>query len=62
MVDEIEDDGAPGWDAIDAALKVVYPTQAPQHYGPVLRSLLGGEDPLDGISAYWNDAPLPHWR
>lgn len=62
MVDEIEDDGAPGWDAIDAALKAVYPTQAPQHYGPVLRSLLGGEDPLDGISVYWNDAPLPHWH
>lgn len=62
MVDEIEDDGAPGWEAIDAALKAVYPTQAPQHYGPVLRSLLGGEEPLDGISAYWNDAPLPHWH
>jgi hypothetical protein len=23
---------------------------------------LGGQDPLDGISVYWADAPVPHWH
>ena len=26
------------------------------------RYTLGGQDPLDGISVYWADAPVPHWH
>lgn len=51
------DEAAPGWDAIDEALKKVYGDKEPRHYGTILMSryALGGEDPLDGISIYDND-------
>ncbi|MGC4014230.1 MAG: suppressor of fused domain protein [Luteolibacter sp.] len=45
-------DAAPGWDAIDAELGRQYSSQAPLHWGTVLKHMLGGPDPLDGISAY----------
>lgn len=51
-----------GWDAINAALAALYPGQEPKHYGTVVSHTLGGNDPLDGISIYWNDAPQPHWH
>lgn len=46
------DDSTPGWDAIDAKLTEVYGTQEPPHWGTMLSYMLGGPDPLDGISAY----------
>ena len=46
------DDGAPGWDAIDAALSNIYGRQKPGHWGASLPAVLGGPDPLDGLSAY----------
>lgn len=49
---ESQDDAAPGWDAIDARLGEVYGDQEPTHWGTVISYALGGEDPLDGISAY----------
>ncbi|SFS61966.1 hypothetical protein SAMN04488601_1012771 [Paenibacillus sp. 453mf] len=45
-------DQAPGWDAIDEALKPIYGDQEPKDYGTLLPYSLGGQDPLDGISAY----------
>jgi hypothetical protein len=45
-------DAAPGWDAIDARLREVYGTQEPKHWGTVIKHMLGGPDPIDGISAY----------
>jgi suppressor of fused-like protein len=52
-------DAAPGWDAIDSALRRLYPDVEPKHYGTVLKRVLGGPDPLDGISVY----PRPdHWH
>lgn len=56
------DEGSSGWDAINAALAVVYPAQEPQHFGATLPWTLGGRDPLDGVSVYWNQAPRPHWH
>ena len=50
---------APGWDAIDAALRKVYGAQVPRHWGTVIKYALGGPDPLDGLSAY--DAG-DHWH
>lgn len=62
--DEFEDsdeptrENSPGWDAIEAALKSIYPTQEPQHFGTLLSFTLGGQDPLTGISIYTHaDAP-----
>ncbi|WMJ71480.1 suppressor of fused domain protein [Stenotrophomonas sp. 24(2023)] len=54
--------GTPGWDAINAALAPLYAGQAPQHYGTAVPYTLGGQDPLDGISVYWADTPVPHWH
>jgi hypothetical protein len=49
-------DVAPGWEAIDSRLKEVYGSQEPRHWGTVVKAMLGGSDPLDGISAYESQA------
>ena len=50
---ENTDDSAPGWEAIDAEFNRIYPDQPnPLHYGTVIKYMLGGPDPLDGISVY----------
>lgn len=55
------DDAAPGWDAITSELKVVYGDQEPRHWGTAIKHMLGGPDPLDGISAYeCRDGGMPH--
>ena len=51
-----------GWDAIDAALAPIYGSRQPKHFGTVLPMMLGGKDPLQGISAYKNLEPLPHFH
>jgi suppressor of fused-like protein len=56
------DDEAPGWTAIDAALQRIYGDAKPQHWGTLIRWRLGGPDPLDGISAYRREDPVPHWH
>ena len=44
---------APGWQAIEAEFLRVYPGQSkPKHYGTLIKWVLGGNDPLDGISIY----------
>ncbi|WP_256843440.1 suppressor of fused domain protein, partial [Pseudomonas aeruginosa] len=62
MQDDHDDTDTPGWDAINAALSPLYAGQEPRHYGTALPYTLGGQDPLDGISVYWADAPVPHWH
>lgn len=56
------DDAAPGWEAIDARLASLYGDQQPAHMGTLLGYRLGGPDPLDGISAYRRELPVPHWH
>jgi suppressor of fused len=51
-----------GWNAIDAALFPIYGGREPKHYGVVLPAILGGKDPLQGISVYKNFEPLPHFH
>lgn len=51
-----------GWDAIDRALAPLYGEQEPRHYGTLIKHALGGPDPLDGISAYKREQPVPHWH
>ncbi|MEV0129149.1 suppressor of fused domain protein [Dactylosporangium sp. NPDC050688] len=53
---------APGWDAIDAALDRLYPGVEPKHYATLVKWSLGGPDPLDGISFYARESPVPHWH
>jgi Suppressor of fused protein (SUFU) len=45
-------DDAPGWEAIDKRLAEFYPGVDPEHFGTVIKYMLGGPDPLDGISRY----------
>mgnify|MGYP006953364231 CR=1 FL=1 len=49
---QFDEDEAVGWNAIDAALEVLYPNQEPRHYGSVIKYIIGGEDPIDGTSIY----------
>lgn len=57
----MSDDDSPGWGAIDAACERVHPGVEPMHWGTIVRWRLGGNDPLDGMSAYPVDDP-PHWH
>ncbi|ASZ11235.1 suppressor of fused domain protein [Chitinophaga pendula] len=62
--EKYQEEGAPGWDAIDAALLPIYGEQQPlTHWGTILKHMLGGEDPIDGISVYASEAGgSPHWH
>ncbi|MCL2701700.1 MAG: suppressor of fused domain protein [Phycisphaerae bacterium] len=51
-----------GWDAIDGALAPIYEAQVPRHWSTVKKFRQGGDDPLDGISAYGVDSARPHWH
>jgi suppressor of fused-like protein len=45
-------DESPGWAAIDAALREIYGDVEPHHYAAALPMAIGGNDPLQGVSAY----------
>ncbi|MGN7414039.1 suppressor of fused domain protein [Paenibacillus sp. SAF-068] len=51
-----------GWDAIDKAIEELYGEQEPKHYGTSIPYMLGGPDPLDGISVYAVNTPMSHWH
>jgi hypothetical protein len=53
---------AAGWDAIEAQMSKLYGAQEPKHYAAMLPYMLGGKDPLNGISAYKAELPYPHWH
>jgi len=55
-------EATPGWDAIDAALEKIYGKAEPLHYASVVKWMMGGPDPLDGVSVYKRDLPSPHWH
>lgn len=57
-----DDETTPGWEAISRACDRLYPGQEPKHYGTIIKWVLGGNDPLDGISAYKAPGPPPHWH
>jgi hypothetical protein len=51
-----------GWDAVNGALRPIYGEQEPGHYAPALPMILGGSEPLQGISVYRNADEQPHWH
>lgn len=59
---QFTEDDAVGWLSIDAELDKIYSNQEPQHFGPIIKYMLGGEDPLDGISVYESDAQELHYH
>ncbi len=59
----VDEDESPGWAAIDRALEPVYHGAEPHaHYGTVVPYMLGGNDPIHGISIYLRDEPVPHFH
>ncbi|MEV9641470.1 suppressor of fused domain protein [Mammaliicoccus sciuri] len=59
MTEEIN---ATGWDAIEEAVTKLYGEQEPKHYGTAISYMFGGQDPLDGLSAYKAETPSLHWH
>jgi len=57
-----EEANSAGWDAIEQAMSKLYGDQEPKHYGTLIPYMLGGNDPLDGLSAYKAEQPSPHWH
>jgi suppressor of fused len=53
---------AAGWNAIEEQMRKLYGGQEPKHYAALLPYMLGGKDPLNGISAYKAKLPYPHWH
>jgi len=49
---QFNEEDAPGWLAIDAAIEKIYPGREPRHYASVIKYMIGGPDPLDGTSVY----------
>jgi hypothetical protein len=54
------EDDAVGWLAIDQVTDKIYGNQEPTHFRPIISGMLGGEDPLDGVSIYESNAQSPH--
>lgn len=50
-----DEDDAVGWLEIDKVVDKIYGTQKPRHYTPPLHYMVGGNDPLDGVSIYDSD-------
>ncbi|KOP68264.1 branched-chain alpha-keto acid dehydrogenase subunit E2 [Bacillus sp. FJAT-18019] len=57
-----QEENTAGWDAIEEAVTKLYGEQEPKHYGTAIPYILGGQDPLDGLSAYKAESPSPHWH
>lgn len=57
-----QEDWAPGWEAIDEIFDKLYPNQKPAHYGTTFheRSILGGDQYLDGYSIYQSPNGYKH--
>lgn len=58
--EKFNEDAAVGWEEIDRALAKIYGDQPYRHYGTAISYMLGGEDPLDGISIYDQTEPQFH--
>ena len=58
---KFEQDDAVGWLSIDKLTKKLYPNQEPKHYGTVIKYMIGGEDPLDGVRIYKNQQEHYHF-
>jgi len=49
-----------GWNALNAQLQTVYGDVEPRHYAPPIHYMIGGNDPLDGISVYDSEKQVFH--
>ncbi len=61
-MDDGKESEAAGWDAIDQALSSVYGNEEPKHWGTLIPSMLGGNDPLTGLSAFQDSDDSTIWH
>lgn len=59
---QFSEEDAVGWDFIDGKLEKIYFEQEPKHFVPKLRYVLGGDEPLDGISVYESEKQTKHFH
>lgn len=59
---KFNEDDAVGWLSIDEVTERLYPNQEPKHYGTIIKYMLGGEDPLDGVSIYSSQKQQEHYH
>lgn len=59
---QFSDEDAVGWFSIDQEFERLYPNQEPKHFAPPISYMLGGEDPLDGISIYESKNQTDHFH
>lgn len=57
-----QDDWAPGWEAVEAPFKALYPGQEPTHMATTMaaRAMFGGDAYLDGASIYSSPRGYQH--
>lgn len=56
------EDDAVGWFEIDKKFDDLYPNQEPKHFAPAISYMLGGENPLDGVSIYESQQQTNHFH
>lgn len=56
------EDDAVGWLCIDEMLKKIYAEQEPKHFASIPHHILGGTNPLDGISIYKSTMQEDHFH
>ena len=59
---KFNEEDAVGWLSIDKLTEKLYPNQEPKHYGTAIQYMLGGEDPLDGVSIYESKNQNDHYH
>jgi hypothetical protein len=57
-----KEEDAVGWLCMDKLTEKLYPNQEPKHYGTLIKYMLGGEDPLDGVSIYKSNNQQDHYH
>lgn len=55
-----DENDAVGWLEIDKVVEGIYGDQKPRHYAPPVHYMVGGEDPLDGVSIYDSQKDMFH--
>ncbi|MEP6803498.1 MAG: suppressor of fused domain protein [Flavobacterium sp.] len=59
---QFSEDDAVGWLSIDKEFDALYPNQEPKHFAPAISYMLGGENPLDGVSIYESKKQTDHYH
>lgn len=59
---QFTEDDAVGWLEIDKEFERLYPEQEPKHYAPAISYMLGGDNPLDGVSVYESKKQTDHFH